>query len=488
MPKGDIENNEVTAEKVAKSLNASVEAKDAVEKAEKSVQQTKEEVTETKETLKSLAGSIETLVTEMSKKKSEDDQDSIKELKSEIALLKAQKDADNQGKSGGASSEMETKSKRTLELFSKSLENKSSHSFGKEDEKESSLYNKCGVLERKSLNTFDNSNAGAFVPAKRIIGEVNVNLQTVNPVTSIVNNVAGGSIVAGSLGYTTYDESNVSIKESAEGKGAEQSQEVVMDEINIYVAKESAKIKISDKTLHSSLSGELTTNPLNQNLNAIERRYEKGIARKVLNGKSEMGVYGIFNKAQESGFNGSVVETENDNVVKLKDFANLSSQLKVEYLMNAAILVDRAVLYELHQEAGNDGHLKIEQFDYNNGIAALRTPERVIPLIGVNSSPLETKVNDNDGFANYETFSGSGTILSGYTKSFGTGTDNAGKALAVLADFSLAYSLVRSSVVQLGYDQSFGNLINNGYVWGGKVGYVGGKPTTTEAMAILTCK
>ena len=154
-------------------------------------------------------------------------------------------------------------------------------------------------------------------------------------------------------------------------------------------------------------------------------------------------------------------------------------------------MIDRAALHEIYLEPGNDGHLKIEQFDYSTGIAALRTAEGIIPLIGVDSSFKVADIANNDGFANYTPFSGSvaASALAGYTPSLyasaSGATDNEGKAVAVLADFSKAYSLARSSVVQMGYDNSFGNLLNDGYVWGGKIGYVGGKPTTTEAIAVL---
>lgn len=493
MPK-DITNEDVkkeeglSAEKVAKSLNASTEAKEAAEKAA-------EEAKETKESLKSLTGSIGDLVKGMTEKKSEEDSESVKELKSEVALLKAKAEAANKGEQGGNTShkELEEKSLNTIKSFATALESKGLVTFGKNKE-EKSIYGACGVLEQKSLRTFDNSDAGAFVPQKRMLGEIEINLQTVSPITSIINNVNAGAIVAGHLGYTTFDESLVDIDESSEGVGASESNGVTYGEINIHVAKNSSKVKISDKTLHSATSGEMVANPITKVFNAIEKKYEKKIARKILNGTEGMGVGGILPKALESGTRMEVIPTSVDNKVSLSDISLLCSRLKSEYLRNAVLIIDRAALYELYLEPGNDGHLKIEQFDYSLGIAAIRCAERIIPIIGVDSSYKVADLSKNDGFANYTPFSGSVTPanLAGYTPSglasASGATDNAGKAVAILADFSQLYSLARSSVVQMGYDNSFGNLLNDGSIWGGKIGYVGGKVTNQEAGAILYCK
>jgi hypothetical protein len=223
---------------------------------------------------------------------------------------------------------------------------------------------------------------------------------------------------------------------------------------------------------------------------AIETKFEKYIAREILNGKNEMGIYGILPSAKETNTRMKVIESETDNVITLKDLANLGLNLKGQYLRNAAFVVDRAILYELFQEDGNDGHLKLEQWDYVNGFAAIKTPERTIPLIGVDSSYFAADINSNDGFADYVGLdSGNTAITAGYTPSSYAAvpgaTDNQGKAVAILADFNQAYTLARSSIVQTGVDNSFGNLLENGYVYGGKIGYVGGKPTVEEAASVL---
>lgn len=472
-----MDEKELEAKKLADALNAATEAK--------------ESAIATGEVLKSVTATLDK-VAEAVVKMSETPKESeaVLEMKSQMALLVEQQKAANSGTSHSGEKVLEQKSLEAVKAFQDALINKSAVTFGKKDQ-EASAFNGCGILETKSLQTFNNSNAGAFVPSKKIIGDLNINLVTSNPVTTIVNNISAGAIVSGELGYRTYDNSKASIENTAEGVGAVESDEVKMGEIDIYVAKNSAKIKISDKTLHSSLAGEMLTNPLAQNLKAVDEQYEKKIARKVLNGLETMGVFGIFPTALQSSFRGKAVPTSTDNKVILSDLLLLTSQVKGAYLRNAAILIDRAALHELYLEPGNDGHLKIEQFDYSTGMAALRTAEGIIPLIGVDSSFRVADIASNDGFAGYTPFSGSvvASALAGYTPSLyasaSGATDNQGKAVAVLADFSQAYSLARSSVVQVGYDQSFGNLLNDGFVWGGKIGYVGGKPTTTEAIAIL---
>jgi HK97 family phage major capsid protein len=487
-----VEKSEVTPEKVASALNAATDANETSKEVLKSTQ-------ETNETLKSVAGSLAKLaeLTEKSEanKEAKEESEAIKELKSELALVNAKITASKTGQIEGKSEEMTKKSSAFLKEFASATLQKSQVKYdARKQENKSSLFDDCGVLELKSLRTFDNSSAGSFVPNTRIIGSIDINKQTINPVTSVVSNISAGAIVAGNLGYDTYDESFVDTKESGEMVGKEESPNILRGQVKIYVTQEAAKIKISDKTLHATMGGELSTDPLLREVMAIERKYEKKIARKILNGTNEMGVYGIFNAAQKSGSKIKTLETATANIITLKDISSMCFNLKRTYLDNAVMLIDRAALYELYYDEGNDGHLKIEQFDYTNGIAALRTPERVIPLIGVDSSFLVTDISDNDGFANYTPFAGSvaANQLTGYTPSQFAGvsgaTVNKGKVAAVLADFNQAYALARSSIVQTGVDTSFANILNDGFTWGGKIGYVGGKPVLEEAITLLTVK
>ena len=480
MPENNIENKEeVTPQKVADALNASTEANETSKEVLKST-------SETNENLKELVGSIKGLI-EKSTETSEKEE--IVELKSKVALLEAKSKSDNAGSStSNKSDEMVTKSRDFLKDFKASLIGK----YSKKHESDS-LFDNCGTFAVKSLKTFDNTGVGADIPSKRVLGDLDINLQTISPITSLVANVSAGKLVAGELGYKTYDESDTDILQSRENEGKVETKDIKKGEISIYLTQYAAKKKISDKVLHAEMSGELSTNPLMREFMAIETKFEKYIAREILNGKNDMGIYGLLPSAKETNTKMKVIESETDNIVTLKDLANLGLNLKGQYLRNAAFVVDRAILYELFQEPANDGHLKLEQWDYVNGFAAIKTPERTIPLIGVDSSYFAADIKSNDGFADYVGFdSGNTAINSGYTPSsyasVSGATDNQGKAVAILADFNQAYTLARSSIVQTGVDNSFGNLLENGYVYGGKIGYVGGKPTVEEAASVLFVK
>ena len=480
------------AEKLATNLKETNENTKAILKSNAEIS---ESLGKTAEALSAIVSLTEKSLTA----KSNQENEAIASLVSEVALLKSKSMDKKSSSISQNDSELEKNTLETLKAFSNALTQKSSITIGTADFAEKStfkpIYDNMGRMVQKSMQTFDNSDVGAFVPNTRILGELNINLQTVSPIVSLVSNINAGAIVAGDLGYKTFDESLVDMFESNESEGKPTTEQIRRGEIIIHVAEQSAKVKISDKTVHSIESGELIGNPLMKLFGALENRYRKNIGRQILNGSdSGLGIKGIFSIAHQSGSKMKVVETAADNVVTLKDLGNLTSQIKIDYLRNAVMLVDRKVLYEGYFNEAADGHLRLEQFEYSaNGMIGLRTPEGVIPLVGVDSSYFEADVASNDGFANYKTFDGGSNIIkSGYTPSqyasVAGATDNAGKAVAILADWKMAYSLANSSVVRLGYDQSFGNMLLNGYVWGGKIGYVGGAPTVEETIAILTVK
>jgi HK97 family phage major capsid protein len=416
----------------------------------------------------------------------------LSELKAEVEVLKARDAARSKGDAGSSKEEAQIeKAKEGLKTIASAIISKAKAGSEKAASlKETGLYNEIGLLN-KSIVTFDNTSAGAAVPAKRTIGTVNINAQTVSPITSLITNINAGAIVAGELGYRTYDPSLLRITGSNENAAKTTSEQVKNSEVLIHVDQRSAKMPISDKTLHAAMAGEFTFNPINQNLVELEKRYEKQIARDVLNGDGSDGIYGLIAESQKSGFRGFVVESANDNYVTLQDLGRLAGRLKSMYLRNAAIIVDRAVLDDIFYDEADDGHLRIEQFAFDNGISALRTPHGVFPLIGVDSSCLDADVDSNDGFANYKSYKSSSTLLSGYTPKAGSpssGTDNAGKLAAVIGDLSSAYTLARSSVVQMGVDESISNILTQGYTWAGKIGYVGGKVVNQESFGVLYVK
>lgn len=406
----------------------------------------------------------------------------VSEIKAELEVLKARDLA--RSKSESSSSEEDNRNEELREIAKSLFERKSV------DLSKNKFYSELGTLKKSMLVSYDNSTAGAAAKEKQILGQITINLQTVSPITSIVNNVNGGNITKG-IGYSTFDPSLIDTYESLEGKEKEQSELVKNGVIDIYVGQVSAKFPVSDSVLLAAQNGEFSFNPINQTLAELDKRFEKKVARQILNGDSQT-FTGIFTKAHSSS-KIKTVESFNANYVTLQDLSRLGSVIKSAYLMNAAIIIDRAALYDIYQEEADDGHLKIEQFDYSSGIAALRTPERVIPLIGVDSSTLEAMASSNDGFANYKSFAdGSTLITTGYCPKqnyvSGSVTDNGGKAVAVLADFNSAYVLSRSTAGRMGVDDSLKNLLDLGYGVAGKIGYVGGKPVNDEAIAILHVK
>lgn len=415
----------------------------------------------------------------------------LSELKAEVELLKARDTARSKGNSGSSDEDSKTKE---LNLLAKSLKSKDGISDFSEFK---SIYSPVGTLKKSMIVSFDNSTAGAAAKERQILGQININLQTSSPVTSVVRNLNGGKLTQ-SQGFTTFDESLVDDFESLEGKPKAQSDLVKNGVLELKVGQISAKMPVTDNVIFAAQESEFTFNPINQTLIALDKRFEKKVARQVLNGNSTT-FEGIFTKAQKSDFRGKVITSINNNYVTLQDLSRLGLNLKSEYLRNAVIIVDRAVLYDIYQEEGDDGHLKIEQFDYNSSLAALRTPERVIPLIGVDSSVFEIQAGANDGFANYLSFADGTTQIttgycpkSGYPSSlkvngstYSPVTDNAGKAAAILADFNAAYAILRSTAGRMGLDDSLKDLLDLGYGVAGKIGYVGGKTLNSEAINIL---
>ena len=157
------------------------------------------------------------------------------------------------------------------------------------------------------------------------------------------------------------------------------------------------------------------------------------------------------------------------------------ANLKADYLRGAVALIDRKALHELYNQEALDGHLKIEYFDYANGLAQIRTAEGTFPLVAVESFNNTIAVTQHDGFAGYTSFTNSSvTIDAGYE----IGGSNSGKAYVVFANFGQAYTLYRSSTREVGIDQSFRDRLQQGLNAYGMIDYIGGNVTRQEAIAI----
>ena len=338
----------------------------------------------------------------------------------------------------------------------------------------------CDVF--KSLVSYNNTSVGALQREMRNLGEIDINLQTSSPVVNLVNTVTASSIKG--VVYDTIDTSVLPPQEVLEGMSVEQKKDVIKrGQIDIQPEKVKAWNYITDTVIHGIRAGEYRSNPIDAELRALDVQLSKQIARKILNGKvvSGKGIQGILPKALNFPSN-QVVPTANTNVLTLTDVSLLVSRLKSEYLRGAVCLIDRQALQEIYNEPADDGHLKIEYFDYTNGIARIRTADGTFPLIGVQSFPVSVPASQHDGFAGYKSFpSAAGDINEGYIIG---GMNNTGKAYAVFANFRDAYTLTRTTTREVGLDDSFKDRLVDGLNVYGMIDYIGGNIIRQEGIVV----
>lgn len=409
-----------------------------------------------------------------------------KSLVSEIEALK-EKQKKSMSHVGGVDGEnaVEHKNFKSFQdIFVEAIANRKMATFNVLNQESKSIFNEAGFidLDKKALVTYDNSVGGQFVPESQRLGLLNVNLQTLSPITTYVNNISAGNKVAGDMAYDTLDAREVEIFEGNELTSAKNTNLVKYDEIKIYLSQYKARFQISEKMLHSV--SELRFNPIQQMMQELERRFEKNIARNVLNGtgsgEGSQGVRGILPIAQKQARNNNirVVDTAAVNSLTLQDLRNFGKSLKMDYIQNGSVLImDKLAFYSISSEEGNDGHLKEEYFVYNNtsGVVSLKTPSGAVPIV---------LVEQEDGFINYPSFNNGSNVTEGFV----SGATNTGKAVAILGNLRRGYTLARSSVTRSGYDDSISQALEAGYVYAGKYGYVGGNVTIAESMAVLKIK
>ena len=337
----------------------------------------------------------------------------------------------------------------------------------------------CDVF--RSLVSYNNTSVGALQREMRNLGEVDINLQTSSPVVNLVNIVTSSSIKG--VVYDTIDTSVLPPQEVLEGMSIEQKKDVIKKgQIDIQPEKVKAWNYITDTVIHGIRAGEYRSNPIDAELRALDVQLSKQIARKILNGKvvSGKGIQGILPKALTFPSN-QVVPTQTANTLSLTDVSLLVSRLKSEYLRGAVCLIDRQALQEIYNEPASDGHLKIEYFDYTNGIARIRTADGTFPLIGVQSFPASVPASQHDGFAGYKSFpSAAADINEGYI----IGGTNTGKAYAVFANFRDAYTLTRTTTREVGLDDSFKDRLVDGLNVYGMIDYIGGNIIRQEGIVV----
>ena len=334
----------------------------------------------------------------------------------------------------------------------------------------------------KSLVSYNNAGVGALQRAVRNAGEIDINLQTSSPVVGLVNTITSSSIKG--VVYDTIDTSVLPPEETLEGMTVEQKKDAIKrGVIEIQPSQEKAWNYITDVVIHGIRGGDYRSNLLDAELRALDASLSKKIARKILNGKvnNGKGVQGILPKALESGTKIAKIPTLTSNTLTLKDVSLVVAGLKADYLRGAVGLIDRKALHEIYNEQADDGHLKIEYFDYANGIARIRTAEGTFPLVAVESFPNTVASYQHDGFAGYKSFPSAGSdIDAGYI----IGGTNAGKAYMVFANFNIAYTLTRTTTREVGLDDSFKDRLIDGLNVYGMIDYIGGNVTRQEAIAI----
>lgn len=464
---------EVTAEKVAKSLNAATEAKEVAEKVEGKVE-------ETNETLKSLVNSLNETVKSLSESKEDE---KVAELKSKVDLLEAQnKEAQKGYQRGGIpapSEEQVKKSKEFVEAFVKAC-NTSKNSTNKSISFENSYEslsgikgNRYGNLDLKSLVSFDNTNAGHFVNDMPDLGITDVNTKpVVGTLTSRVRKVSAPHNVI----TNEIDLSFITTSESKEIQAKENSDVYKLAQKIIKQDQHSAKVPVSDVVLHLNMSDGFSTDPIALLLGHLEDEFELGKDRKI--------VTDFISTAQKSTTKINKQLTATANTLTVDDLIKMVSPLKPLYTSNlnsTAYVLDIKAFDEIFLEKGNDGHGVFEYFDYKNKLAGLKTSRGVIDIVGI----------DSRFFKDYFAFDNSlnattNKVTEGYDNS--VGADNTGKVVGMLVDLNRAYTLVSSPASMLQVDNSFADQLTKGYVWAGKIGYYGGEVILEEATTLLVIR
>jgi HK97 family phage major capsid protein len=340
--------------------------------------------------------------------------------------------------------------------------------------------------EVKSFVSFDNTGAGYFATQPRILNEINVNQLTKSFLSDVVNKVTAPNIQLAKI--PTFDMSYIDVAEKVEGAGAPDSDIVKRGEIEINATKYSAKVAVSDVVFDAERQGGFTVNPINSQFEYIVTRHEKNISRDILNGQinNNKGIKGILPQAKESGSRINVVPSSSGVLAQWSDLVALPKSLKGQYVNPSAyFVVDRAFYYYLYTLAADDGHILSEFFDYgNDGIVRIKTAEGSFRVVTIESSADPSKISENDGFADYESFLNTTTIDSGFNSS-GDVVGNQGKALALFINPSQSFTLLRSPAVDFVRNPDNQRLLVDGYSYIGLRDYVGGRVTLEESIAIL---
>jgi HK97 family phage major capsid protein len=333
----------------------------------------------------------------------------------------------------------------------------------------------------KSLVSYDNTRVGALLKPSEIAGIIDINALSTNKLSTMVRNYTTNAIDA--VTYSTIDRSVKPTGTTLEAmQPAERTDFMARNTIKIMPKMYSESGFASIKVVDGIRQGNYIENPIAAEFAAIDDAMTRSIDNDILIGPiASDGVNGIFTTAQTEGSKIKKFATATTNVVKMIDLVLLVSKLKKQYLINPILIIDRVAYNALYSEQADDGHIRDEYFDYSNGWAALKSPERIIPIIPIDSFDNTVPLHEHNGFAGYTSFTNPNvTIDAGYQT--GNSASNSGKAYAVIMDAN-AYVLTRNSVKKTFLVDS-GIADERGMASFGIRDYIGGKVVIQEAIAI----
>lgn len=357
----------------------------------------------------------------------------------------------------GFASATNKQSKKSLNLEEKSLEKIAKALINKD-------VVKLDVEESKAIRFSDATTTGDFIGAPVKYGEIDVNKQVLTNILQDIDILPAIAKNDGDVAWDGYDESLVDIFDANEMDAAGLSEAVKKSEIKLNLKENKAKMIISTRVIQDPSQ----VGTLDRNLMALSNRYERKLASKVYNDVITAAIAGNVSK-----FETTTADAPADAQARL-DLRLFPTKLKVQYVNNAVVYISRTFVNALFSKEVSDGHLPLEQIVFNNGINAFFNIERNIPI----------RVFEHAQIGNYKSLADGTTDI---TADYVDGGENTGKLLAFVGDLKLAYKLVPSSFDVIGYDASF-NLVLNGSIPAGRIGYAAQGIVAKEAIKVLYAK
>lgn len=347
------------------------------------------------------------------------------------------------------------------------------------------------------INTSDNSHAGAFFNGETQLGNIIEKLATINPVIDLVKNITTNQ-VEGQLVHTLIDRTapnSVRNKMSVEGSGGSEMKKIKAKKVSFYLSKYTAYNIITSEFYHALQAGQYNIDILQEEFAAIEENDRKIKAASIFNGElsdGTKGIKGIIPSAQETQTNIRKYLSAAQGLFTFDDFDKFIKTFKTPYTLNPSfsVLIDKGILSSMFRTVGSDGHQLTERFEYVNGLIRIKTAQGLVRVIPIDTNDAAGNVDENDGFGNYSKFNDDFTPnASKVTTGFlGTPASDAGKLACVGGLFSDAYTLVNSSFVKVGVDDSFKDELIDGEMIMGKVSYAAGNVSKQEALGVAILK